>query len=538
MSVRETALKAAAFDAAGAGLEVRESGGGLALANAASGAGVGALARGDRFERLVEGRARLIERRDFSFEGRDYCVVASVDIDPQRRLQDDLFARAFFDASTGLPNRELCDRAIADLIAAREAGDGFAVIVVMIDRFAEIVAFHGAEASEALAARIGERLAREARPHDLLARIGANEFCLVVAEPGDPQALLETCRRLASRASEPCMVDGAEIFAGANVGACGWPAGDANPEGLRRKAKAAAREARRTGIDARLFAAEIEFGERERAREENALRQAIRDRRIGCAFQPKIDFRAGVVDSLEVLMRWRDDEGVWSTPGNFLEHAHEVGLTNDITALVLEETIASLDAIDAAFGSTPRLGFNVSATHAGDARFMRKFLDELAASGHANRFMLEITEEAFLPSSQFQARILPMIREIGANISIDDFGSGFSSLATLADITADEVKVDRSLIADIDKRPRNQSLLRAIESIGEALATEVIVEGVEREAEFRYLRDHTGIRVAQGYFFGKPIMLSGVEGGVEWRERERAAAHPKRSERAREGRAG
>ncbi len=537
MNARETALKAAAFDAAGAGLEVRESGGAPIIANAASGAGVGPLTHEDRFERLVEGRARLIERRDFSFEGRDYSVVASVDIDPQRRLQDDLFARAFFDASTGLPNRELCDRAIADLIAAREAREGFAVIVVMIDRFAEIVAFHGAEASEAMAARIGERLAREARPRDLLARIGANEFCLVVAEPGDPEILLGTCRRLAGRASEPCMVDGAEIFAGANVGACGWPAGDANPEGLRRKAKAAAREARRAGSDARLFAAEIEFGERERAREENALRQAIRDRRIGCAFQPKVDFRANTVDSLEVLMRWRDDEGVWSTPGNLLTLAHETGLTSEITALVLEETLASLDAINAAFGSTPRLGFNIAAKLACDMRFMRKFLEDLAASGQAKRFMLEITEEAILPSGQFQARILPMIREIGAHISIDDFGSGFSSLATLADVTADEVKIDRSLISDIDKRPRNQSLLRAIESIGEALSTEVIVEGVEREAEFVYLRDHTRIRVAQGYYFGKPIMLSGVEGGVEWRERKRAAAPANRPSRAREGRA-
>ena len=157
---------------------------------------------------------------------------------------------------------------------------------------------------------------------------------------------------------------------------------------------------------------------------------------------------------------------------------------------------------------------------------MRDFLHELAASGHASRFMLEITEEAFLPSGQFQSRILPLIREVGAHISIDDFGSGYSSLATLADITADEVKVDRSLITDIDKRPRNQSLLRAIESIGEALATEVIVEGVETEAEFRYLRDHTRIRVAQGYYFGKPVMLSGVEGGVEWRERaSRGSAH-------------
>ena len=188
------------------------------------------------------------------------------------------------------------------------------------------------------------------------------------------------------------------------------------------------------------------------------------------------------------------------------------GLTNDITALVFEETLASLDAINAAFGATPRLGFNIAAKQACDTRFMRDFLDELAASGQRARFMLEITEEAFLPSSQFQYRILPMIREIGAHISIDDFGSGFSSLATLADITADEVKVDRSLITDIDKRPRSQSLLRAIESIGEALATEVVVEGVETEAEFRYLRDHTRIRVAQGYLFRQAADAVGRRG--------------------------
>ncbi len=144
---------------------------------------------------------------------------------------------------------------------------------------------------------------------------------------------------------------------------------------------------------------------------------------------------------------------------------------------------------------------------------MRGFLDRLGLSGHAPRFILEITEEAFLPSAPFQKRVLPLIREIGAHLSIDDFGSGYSSLATLADITADEIKVDRSLIADLDKRPRSQSLLRAIELIGEALATEVIVEGVETEAEYLYLRDHTGIRVAQGFYFGRPVMLSGLRAG-------------------------
>ena len=158
-------------------------------------------------------------------------------------------------------------------------------------------------------------------------------------------------------------------------------------------------------------------------------------------------------------MRWRDEDGSWNSPGDFLDLAHRVGLTNDITQQVFEETIASLDAISETFSPGLHIGFNISARQAGDARFMRRFAAELAATGQAHRFVLELTEEAFLPASQFQSRVLPMLREIGAKISIDDFGSGFSSLSTLADITADEVKVDRSLIIGIDRKPRNQSLL-------------------------------------------------------------------------------
>jgi EAL domain-containing protein (putative c-di-GMP-specific phosphodiesterase class I) len=237
-------------------------------------------------------------------------------------------------------------------------------------------------------------------------------------------------------------------------------------------------------------------------------------------------------------MRWRREDGVWSTPGNFIDLAHEVGLTNEITRLVFAEAIASLDAVNQAFGTEPRLGFNIAARQACDGRFMRGFLETLAASGHARRFVLEITEEAFLPASQFQSRILPLIREIGAGLSIDDFGAGYSSLATLADITADEVKVDRSLITDIDRRPRSQSLIRAIESIGEALSMEVIVEGVETVEEFRWIRDHSRIRVAQGYYFAKPLMLTGVEEGVEWRASPKRRALSERYGRGKEARGG
>lgn len=525
--VDSVALKAAAFDASGIAYEIRETDGFVVAANE--------LGREcfdlspddtpDREEILVGGRGKLIERRGFTYAGRSYRVSSAVDIEPQRRLQDELFQRAYFDSLTGLPNRDLCERAIGEHMRACAPGENFAVVVIDIDKFSQINAFHGAWVGDALLNKIAERIAQGLDPNDLLARSGGDEFCVLLGSSASADAVLARVETIIARISEPYFVDGSEIFASAVAGVSLWPRDDSTPEGLRQKAKAALTDAKRAaGQPAALFQPQLETEELGRAKLEMSLRSAIRDRRIGCAFQPKYDFRAGRIDSLEVLMRWRDENGIWSSPGDFLDLAHKVGLTNDITRQVFDETIASIDAIDEAFGPGLHLGFNISARQAGDARFMRGFAEILEATGLARRFVLELTEEAFLPASQFQSRVLPMMREIGAKISIDDFGSGYSSLAMLADITADEVKVDRSLITAIDKRPRSQSLLRAIESIGAALGTEVMVEGVETADELAYLKDFTRIRVAQGYYFARPMMLSEVEGGVEARSRARHLA--------------
>jgi c-di-GMP phosphodiesterase Gmr len=118
-----------------------------------------------------------------------------------------------------------------------------------------------------------------------------------------------------------------------------------------------------------------------------------------------------------------------------------------------------------------------------------------------------VTEDAFVAKSHFQEQILPLLREIGVGISIDDFGTGYSSLSALADITADEIKIDRSFITDIHKRPRSQGILRAVESLSEALGMTVIAEGLESFEELAYLQAATKIRYAQGYYFSRPIFL-------------------------------
>jgi len=141
---------------------------------------------------------------------------------------------------------------------------------------------------------------------------------------------------------------------------------------------------------------------------------------------------------------------------------------------------------------------------------MRTFVEALEATGHARRFMLELTEEAFVAKSQFQMQVLPMLRAIGVRVSIDDFGTGYSSLSALTDITADEIKIDRSFVTAIYQRPRSQSVLKAIESLGHALGMTIVAEGVETFEELTYLQAATRIRYAQGYYFSKPFFLEDV----------------------------
>jgi len=490
----------------------------------------------EREEAIREGRAVLIERREFIADGRAYRVSAATDIDDQRRLQDELFQRAYFDELTQLPNRGFFEQTVRQSLRSDGENPDFAVAVVAIDRFDAVNEFYGRAVGDALLAEAARRIAGQLDEADLAARTGGDEFSLLVARAPNADQVRAKIDRVLARFKDPFYVDGLEILISASAGFSLFPLHDASVEGLISKADAALAQAkRRSRGQTQVYEPALALRAQQRARLEQDLRLAVRDRRFLCALQPKVDFRSGELDGLEVLMRWRDENGEARSPGDSIAFAVNAGLMNEMTLLFFEETLASLDAIDAAFGPDLTLGFNVAAAQAGDARFMRAFADRLAASGRARRFMIELTEEAFLLAGQFQLQVAPMLRELGAKISIDDFGVGYSSLSTLAEITADEIKVDRSFITAIHERPINQGLLRAIESIGEALGVKVIVEGVETAQELAYLRERTAIRVAQGYFFSRPILLgegaSGARLAEDWREKARTPAASRASER-------
>jgi diguanylate cyclase (GGDEF)-like protein len=442
---------------------------------------------------------------------------------------DELFRLAYFDALTGAPNLVFLDAAVKAALAD-SSHPSFALAALEIDRFAPIKEYYGRKFADALVTGIASRLNGLLQAGDLLARGGGDRFYLLLAAPQGGLAIEARIEDIAEQMRHPFVVGGHEILVSASIGVSVRRAEGADDSDIRDQADDALKLARRSERGHLAFYdPSAEYAPRKAALHEQHLRQALRERRILCAFQPKVDFRANKVVGLEALMRWRDENGELRSPGDLLSQAHLTGLIDDVTSQVFEDAIASLPLIDAAYGADVTIGFNISAAQAGDLRFMRHFASRLKASGSGPRFMVEITEEAFVSAGRFQSDVAPLIRDAGAKISIDDFGVGYSSLASLADIVADELKVDRSFIVAVHERPRSQSLLRAIELIGSALHMRVVVEGVETAEELAFLRDFTGISVAQGYYFSKPIVFETPAARSD--ERAGIAIEPARQER-------
>ena len=420
-----------------------------------------------------------------------------------------MFARGVekLNAPAYLPTRRVIEHRANSLLRG-ETRARFALAFLDIDNFKHINDYYGHPIGDALLVEVAKRLTMDLRESDMLSRISGDEFLLLLNPVQNQQEVADFIGFILQRLRAPFFIEGSEIFASTSIGVSLYPEHGRSYEELRQNADIAMYRVKNDGKGAAVFFdAGMEREALARMKVEQSLRQAILEKRFCCAFQPKVDIRTQQIKGIEALVRLRDDEGVIQAPGTFINLAVELGLIDELTHLVLGEIVKSIDLINDTFGPHTSISINVAAKQAGNPEFMRPFAQALAATGYPQRFMIEVTEDAFVAKTHFQDEILPIFRRLGVGISIDDFGIGYSSLSALADITADEIKIDRSFITDIHKRPRSQGILRAIESLSEALGMTVIAEGIESFEELAYLQAATKIRYAQGYYFSRPIFL-------------------------------
>ena len=435
-------------------------------------------------------------------------LSSSLDITERKQFERQLARHAHYDELTGLPNRILVQQRVEQILQSKDGKSRFALAFIDIDNFKHINDYYSHAVGDVLLVHIARRIKNRLRDSDVLARISGDEFLLVIDPVDHDEQLRGIVNQILLDLKQPFHIKAFEIFTSASIGMSIYPEHGKTYEALRRNADNAMYRAKRASKgEVVYFDATMGQAITARMEIEQRLRLAIRDRRFCCAFQPKVDIQTQDIVGFETLVRWRDDDGEIHPPGDFIGLAIELGLIDPITNFVLAEAVNSMERLDDAFGSDTSISLNVAAKQAGDLHFMRPFMQSLKDSRYAERIMLELTEDAFTTKSQFQTDVLPVLREIGVRVSIDDFGTGYSSLSALADITADEVKVDRSFITDIHQRPRNQSVLRAIESLAQGLGMSIIAEGVETFEELAYLTTSTRIRYAQGFYFSKPLYL-------------------------------
>jgi diguanylate cyclase (GGDEF)-like protein len=468
-------------------------------------------------ECVTRGEAKqvfLAAHRPVRIADRNLLLSSSVEISEQKAVEDHLFRSAYYDELTGLPTRRVIEHRANGLLRS-EPCTRFALAFLDIDNFKHINDYYGHAVGDALLVEVARRLGLNLRETDMLSRISGDEFLLLLNPIQSEAEVAEYIRFTLERLRAPFFIDGSEIFASTSIGVSLCPEHGSSYDMLCQNADIAMYRVKNDGKGAAaFFDSGMEREAQARMKVEQSLRLAILEKRFCCAFQTKVDIRTRDIKGIEALVRLRDDEGVIQAPGTFINLAVELGLIDELTHLVLAEIVKSIDLINETFGHDTTISINVAAKQAGNGEFMRPFAEALAATGFPGRFMIEVTEDAFVAKSHFQDEILPIFRKLGVGISIDDFGIGYSSLSALADITADEIKIDRSFITDIHKRPRSQGILRAIESLSEALGMTVIAEGIETFEELAYLQAATKIRYAQGYYFSRPIFLEELKPAI------------------------
>jgi cyclic di-GMP phosphodiesterase Gmr len=470
-------------------------------------------------EAVTSGTAKhvfLTSHRPARIAERNLLLSSSADITEQKAFEDALFRSAYYDELTGLPTRRVIEHRVNTLLTRdgtpgnlqRNSQNHFALAFLDVDNFKHINDYYGHAIGDALLVEMAKRLGMDLRESDILSRISGDEFMLLLNPIQNESEVAEYIHFILQRLKAPFFIDDSEIFASTSIGVSLYPEHGKSYDVLRQNADIAMYRVKNGSKGgAAFFDTSMEREALARMKIEQSLRLAILEKRFCCAFQTKVDIRTKAIKGIEALVRLRDDEGVIQAPGTFINLAVELGLIDELTHLVLAEIVKSIDLINETFGPDTTISINVAAKQAGNPEFMRPFAQALEATGFPKRFMIEVTEDAFVTKTHFQDEILPIFRKLGVGISIDDFGIGYSSLSALADITADEIKIDRSFITDIHLRPRSQGILRAIESLSEALGMTVIAEGIETFEELAYLQAATKIRYAQGYYFSRPIFL-------------------------------
>jgi diguanylate cyclase (GGDEF)-like protein len=412
---------------------------------------------------------------------------------------------ASHDQLTGLPNRASLALALdAATKAARRDGSSYALMVVDLDRFRQINDSLGHEVGDRVLQAVAQRIQGCLRDADVLARIGGDQFAVLV-QPADEAAAAAGARRILKVVGQPCSVDGAHFTLTCSIGMALAPSHGTGLDELGRRAEAAMRVVKGAGrAHFRLHQARAEGDRRQHMQLDHAMRQALASGRFRLHYQPQVSLEDGRIVGAEALMRWRDPELGDVPPGRFIPVAEDSGFIIAIGEWVLGQAVRQA-ALWHAKGYSVPIAVNVSALQFQQPQFVDSVAGALAVSGLPPSLLeLELTESILVHDADEALHRLDALKRLGVQLSIDDFGTGYSSLAYLKRFPIGKLKIDRSFVHGLPGDERDTGIVRAILQMASAFGMKVIAEGVETEPQRQFLRAE-GCDEFQGWLFAPAL---------------------------------
>jgi diguanylate cyclase (GGDEF)-like protein len=426
---------------------------------------------------------------------------------------------AFHDSLTGLPNRRSFQARLAETVGrcvAAPDSHGFAVMFLDFDRFKLVNDSLGHAAGDDFLEQVAQRLSGQMAPGDMLARLGGDEFAVLMVDPPGQSAVLALAEQLLAALRAPFCVAGTELHSSASIGITSSALPYTRPEDVLRDADIAMYRAKANG-KARyaLFDAQLHAQVLQRLRLETDLRSAVQADQIGLAYQPIFDLASGRVTGFEALARWTHPELGPVSPGTFVAIAAEAGLVTELTDRLVQRACRQLRHWQTTLPGTQALAMHVNITGRDlvHTDLAARLLQALHASGlQPQHLRLELDENTLMQHISAALPVLATLRAAGIGLSLDDFGSGYSSLGHLHSLPIDSLKIDPSFVQALQASQStgaDAAVVRAVVELGRSLGKSVIAEGIETASQLALLRA-MGCLQGQGYHLAPPLAADAV----------------------------
>ncbi|MCL6628292.1 MAG: EAL domain-containing protein [Armatimonadetes bacterium] len=437
-----------------------------------------------------------------------HFVIVKRDITERRLYEAKLDRLAHHDTLTGLPNRLLfSDRLTQSIIRASRDKNLVGLVFLDLDRFKLVNDTLGHSAGDKLLKQVAQRLRSTLRQVDTIARMGGDEFILILPDLRTPEDASKTANRVMEVLSRPFRVMGRDLFLSASAGISVFPYDGEDVESLVRAADTAMYSAKEQGRNTfRFYTETMNAKAMERMVFESDLRKALeKDNELTLYYQPRVDVWTNRILGVEALIRWRHPDRGLVMPDQFIPVAEETGLVVPLGEWVLRTATMQNKAWQDVGLPPINMGINISVNQLHMSDLIQTVQSVVYETGLNPRYIdLELTESALSPNPELATRVLRQLRKMGVRIFIDDFGTGYSSLSNLKQFPVDAVKIDSSFIRNITAEGDDVAIASAIIAMAHSLKLEVIAEGVETVEQLNVLRN-LGCDQVQGYFVSEPV---------------------------------